>query len=44
MVACKLGPILIKAMNYKLEIGKEKRQKREKIIKRLRTKTMAAKR
>ena len=42
-VTRKLGPALTKAINYRLEVASEKKQKREEIVERRRTKTMAAK-
>ena len=42
-VARKLGLASIRASNYKLEIARKERQKREKILKKRKTKTMIAK-
>lgn len=43
-VACKLRPALTRATNHILEIAREKQHKREKGIKRQKTKAMVAKR
>ena len=43
-VARKLKPALTRAINYRLEVASEKRQKREKIVERQRTEAMTAKR
>lgn len=42
-VMCKLRPTLIKANHHRLEVAREKRQKREKIVKKRKIEAMAAK-
>ena len=41
-VAYKLGPALIRAINHKLKVTREEQQKREEIVERQKTKTIAA--
>lgn len=43
IVVCKLGSTLTKATNYRLKVASEKRRKKEKIVKRRKTKAIAAK-
>ena len=43
-VARKLGPALIRATNYRLEIVRNKRQKKEEIVKKRKIEAMTAKR
>lgn len=43
IVACKFGPVLTRAMNYRLKVASKKRKKREEIIERQKTKTVATK-
>ena len=43
-IACKLGPALTRAINDRLEVAKEKRRKREEMIKRRKVEAMVAKR
>ena len=42
-VTCKFCPILIRAINHRLEVAREKKQKRQKIIKRQKTEAIVAK-
>ncbi len=42
-VARKLGPVLTRVTNQKLEVVREKRRKREEIVERRKTETIAAK-
>lgn len=41
VVACKLGLALIRVTNHRLEVARRKRKKREKMVKRWKTKAMA---
>ena len=43
-VACKLRHALTKASNYRLDVAKERTQKREKIVEKWKTKAIAIKR
>ena len=42
-LACKLGPISIKTINHRLEVAKKEQGKREKMVKKRKTKTMTVK-
>ena len=43
-VARKLGPALIRAINYRLEVAREEQQKKKEMMERQKTETMAARR
>ena len=43
-VAHKLGPLLIKTTNHRLEVAREEQRKKEEMVERRKTKTMATKR
>lgn len=43
IVACKIGPVLIKVTNLRLEVAKEKKQKIEKRVKMWKIEAMIAK-
>ena len=42
IVACKFGPVLIRAIYHKLKVAREKQQNREEIVERQKIKVMAA--
>ena len=44
IVTCKLKPTLIRATNQRLEVTRDEKQKREKMVEKRKTKTIVAKR